>query len=177
MEVSRKTDYALRILSILVKNPDKVISVRDAAQASDVPYSRVIQHDLVRSHIVSSMRGAQGGMSLAVDPKEITLLDVVEAIQGPILIAGCESAGPDNTPCPRKASCSFNPVWCNADKILRSYFASVTLSQIVEEGLVPELSGSFRVVKSEKSLRTDKLQKQVADTLGNAHTQTAGQCE
>ena len=51
MEVSRKTDYALRILSILVKNPDKVISVRDAAQASDVPYSfaRVIQHDLVRS--------------------------------------------------------------------------------------------------------------------------------
>ena len=47
MEVSRKTDYALRILSILVKNPDKVISVRDAAQASDVPYSfaRVIQHE------------------------------------------------------------------------------------------------------------------------------------
>mgnify|MGYP000849360894 CR=1 FL=1 len=174
MEVSRKTDYALRILSILVKNPDKVISVRDAAQASDVPYSfaRVIQHDLVCSHIVSSTRGAQGGMSLAVDPKEITLLDVVEAIQGPILIAGCESAGPDNMPCPRKASCSFNPVWCNAEKILRSYFASVTLSQIVEE-----LSGSFRVVKSEKSLRADKLQKQVTDTLGNAHTQTAGQCE
>lgn len=179
MEVSRKTDYALRILSILVKNPDKVISVRDAAQASDVPYSfaRVIQHDLVFSHIVSSMRGAQGGMSLAVDPKEITLLDVVEAIQGPILIAGCESAGPDNTPCPRKAICSFNPVWCNAEKILRSYFASVTLSQIVEEGLVPELSGSFRLVKSEKSLRADKLKKQVTDTLGNAHTQTAGQCE
>ena len=179
MEVSRKTDYALRILSMLVKNPDKVISVRDAAQASDVPYSfaRVIQHDLVCSHIVSSTRGAQGGMSLAVDPKEITLLDVVEAIQGPILIAGCESAGPDNTPCPRKVSCSFNPVWCNAEKILRLYFASVTLSQIVEEGLVPELSGSFRLIKSEKSLCTDKFQKQVADTLGNAHTQTAGQCE
>ena len=53
----------------------------------------------------------------------------------------------------------------------------MTLSQIVEKGLVPELSGSFRVVKSEKSLRADKLQKQVADTLGNAHTQTAGQCE
>ena len=160
MEVSRKTDYALRILSILVKNPDKVISVRDAAgkRCSLLICTRYSTRSCPFTYRLV-YAGAQGGMSLAVNPKQITLLDVVEAIQGPILIAGCESAGPDNTPCPRKASCSFNPVWCNAEKILRSYFASVTLSQIVEEGLVPELSGSFRVVKSEKSLRPDKLKK------------------
>ena len=58
MEVSRKTDYALRILSILVKNPDKVISVRDAAQASDVRLHALFNM-ILSVHILSRLCGVR----------------------------------------------------------------------------------------------------------------------
>lgn len=175
MEISRKTDYALRILSVLIKRPEEIVSVRDAAESCDVPYSfaRSIQHSLVNAGIIASTRGSRGGMTLAIDPDATTLLTVVEAVQGPVLISDCESAGPDNTPCPRKPSCFFNPVWCNAEKILRTYFASITLSQIVKEGLVPEPNGGFKLMKNETELRLEEIQDQVEDIV--ASTRNAGQ--
>lgn len=140
MEISRKTDYALRMLAELVREPDAVISVRAAAERNDVPYSfaRSVQHDLVKVGIVESLRGSRGGMRLASDPREMTLLQVVEAIQGPVSIASCDSGQPDS-PCARKGTCPFNPVWCGANRILRAYLGSVTLYDVVIDGKRPPL--------------------------------------
>ncbi len=148
MEISRKTDYALRMLASLVQNPDGVVSVRTAAKDNDVPYSfaRSIQHDLALAGIVESTRGAHGGMRLAVDPRTTSLLRIVEAVQGSIVISVCDFAGDDGGPCPRMAECHFNPVWCNAERMLRDYFGSVSLYQVVMEGKVPQMTGSFKVM-------------------------------
>ena len=83
MEISRKPAYALRMLAELVRSPDCVVSVRTAAEENGVPYSfaRSIQHDLALAGIVESLRGARGGMKLAVDPKKTTLLQLVEAMR------------------------------------------------------------------------------------------------
>ena len=72
MEISRKTDYALRMLAALVSDPDGIISVRTAAKENSIPYSfaRSIQHDLALAGIVENSRGAAGGMRLAVDPRD-----------------------------------------------------------------------------------------------------------
>lgn len=147
MEISRKTDYALRMLAALVRDPDEVISVRMAARESDVPYSfaRSIQHDLAVAGIVENTRGASGGMRLSVDPRETTLLDVVEAVQGPVLIAGC-GAVETGKPCPRRGTCHFTAVWCNAERLLRSFFSAVTLHQLVVEGVSPVFEGGFELV-------------------------------
>ena len=66
MDISRKTDYALRILSILATSESDLLSVRVAAEQVDVPYSfaRSIQHGLAQAGIVESLRGVHGGMSL-----------------------------------------------------------------------------------------------------------------
>lgn len=140
MEISRKTDYALRMLAELVREPDAVISVRAAAERNDVPYSfaRSVQHDLVKVGIVESLRGSRGGMRLAKDPRAMTLLEVVESVQGPVSIASCES-GAAGSPCPRKSACNFNAVWCGANRILRAYLASVTLYDVVIDGKRPSL--------------------------------------
>lgn len=141
MEISRKTDYAIRMLAELVRSDEAIVSVRYAAEKNEVPYSfaRSIQHDLVQAGIVTSVRGSRGGMMLAVDPRETTLKTIVEAIQGPICVAECDTEGPMNGACPFKESCSFSAIWCEAQRILSDFFESITLYQVVIEERCPRL--------------------------------------
>ena len=143
MEVSRKTDYAMRMLAELVLADGEVVSVRHAADRHNVPYSfaRSIQHDLVSAGLIESVRGSHGGMRLAVDPRETSIRTVVEAVQGPIYIASCDVSGVDDGPCPFMPQCRFNPIWCEAERMLRDYFNAVTLYQAAVEGLFPTMSG------------------------------------
>ena len=133
VEISRKTDYALRMIAELVRHPNEVLSVRAAAEANDVPYSfaRSIQHDLSTVGLIESVRGSHGGMRIACDPTATTLCDVVEAIQGKISVEGCDTAGVDGEPCPRMGTCNFNPIWCGCNDLLSAFLSSVTLEQIV----------------------------------------------
>lgn len=148
MDISHKTDYALRMMAELVKTGDGVLSVRTAADTNDIPYSfaRSIQHDLVRAGLVESVRGSHGGMRLAVDPNEVTLLQVVEAVQGPVEVSGCDYAGPDGGACPRMSFCRFNPVWDGARELLSSYFSSVTLSEVVNGTKQPSVAAGIPAV-------------------------------
>lgn len=145
MEISRKTDYALRMLAELTRSSDGILSVRTAAEKNDVPYSfaRSIQHDLVRAGMIDSLRGSHGGMRLAVDPATTTLLDIVEATQGPVRINGCDNAGPDGGPCPRMSECPFNPIWCGANNLLADYLRSVTLADVVFGKKAPSLPKTY----------------------------------
>lgn len=131
LDISRKTDYALRMMAALVRDPDTVLSVRTAAEENSIPYSfaRSIQHDLAEAGIIASTRGAHGGMSLAVDPESVTLLDVVQAVQGPVMLTACNVCGEGQTPCPRKPFCPFNPIWCGAQTLLEAYLSSFTLKE------------------------------------------------
>lgn len=145
MDISRKTDYALRMIGELVRNPGSVLSVRVAAEKNNVPYSfaRSIQHDLARVGIIESIRGSRGGMILACDPKKITLLDVVEAVSGPICMEICETGGPDGGPCPFMENCGYSHIWRSADNLLSAYFDSVTLEEVVLRTANPKLPSCY----------------------------------
>lgn len=154
MEISKKTDYALRMLAALVANPDGVVSVRTAAKENAVPYSfaRSIQHDLALAGIVENSRGASGGMRLSVDPRKTTLLQLVEAVQGPVVVSDCFRSDTPDGICPRRDQCHFSPVWCNAQQLLRAFFSSVTLYEAVVEKRSPIFEGTFTLV-DEKAAR------------------------
>lgn len=145
MEISRKTDYALRMTAALIRKPDGVLSVRTAAAENDVPYSfaRSIQHDLVRAGMIESLRGSRGGMRLAIDPKQTTLLQLVEAIQGPVSVSTCDTAGEGGGPCPRMEACHFNPIWVGSCHLLSDYLSSVSLYDIVFGLKAPTVSPEF----------------------------------
>ncbi|MEE8704849.1 MAG: Rrf2 family transcriptional regulator [Olsenella sp.] len=132
MDISRKTDYALRMIADLVRQPGSVVSVRSAAEENGVPYSfaRSIQHELVRAGIIESLRGSHGGMKLAVDPREVTMLQVIEALQGPVNVAVCDTPERDY-PCPNLETCRFNRIWCYARKLLEAYFGSISLADAI----------------------------------------------
>lgn len=153
MDISKKTDYALRMIAELVSNEDGVLSVRAAATESGVPYSfaRSIQRDLAAAGLVTNSRGAAGGMRLAVDPREVTLLEVVEAVQGPVSLSCCDESGPDGTPCPNRERCRYAPLWCNAEGLLRAYFGSVTLHQLIVERRVPVARATFELASEDEA--------------------------
>lgn len=144
MEISKKTDYAMRMLAELVKSEGAIVSVRLAAEKNGVPYSfaRSIQHDLVRSGVVESIRGSHGGMRLAIDARTTTLLEVIEAIQGPLGVA--ERTKSDDSE--YSVSSSFRMLCCQADNLLRELFNSVTLYDVVIEGRCPMLREGYQFV-------------------------------
>lgn len=126
MDISRKTDYALRMLAMLAEDPERLLSVRTAAEEVNVPYSfaRSIQHGLVQAGIVESLRGVHGGMRLKVSPDDVTIRQVVEAVQGPMVMNDCTAPDGD---CARMGACCYHPLWAGAQALMRDYLDSVSL--------------------------------------------------
>ncbi len=142
MDISRKTDYALRMLSMLAEEPGTLLSVRTAAEQVNVPYSfaRSIQHGLVQAGIIESLRGVHGGMRLKADPKEVTIREVVEAVQGPLVMNDCTAPDGD---CARMGSCCYHPLWAGTQALVRDYLDSVTLDDVVSHRLNPAVDPKF----------------------------------
>ena len=99
IQVSRQVDYAVRAIYYLAKlGVDKRASTKKIAKEQHIPVSFLakIISQLTISGLVYTMRGARGGVSLARHPQDISLLDVVEAIDGPIQLIGCDDETSDN---------------------------------------------------------------------------------
>lgn len=134
MDVTRRCDYACRILQAAYRNGESYMSVADIAEQEGIPYAfaRSIQHDLVKSGLIKTVRGARGGLVLDCDLAKTTMRDVLEAIQGPVSISACV-IDPDS--CKRQPSCNYNKVWQGADRLLNAYFGSITLIDLFEQGV------------------------------------------
>lgn len=130
MEITRRTDYAIRLMLALAEGDGGPISVRELADKQQVPYpfARGIQRDLVAAGLAQSKRGASGGLMLARPGSEITLLDVIEAVEGPIALNIC-TADPDW--CQRMGACSVHQVWRGADALVKEYFGTKSLAGLV----------------------------------------------
>lgn len=131
MDITRRCDYACRMLRAAYGGGGEYVSVSDIADKEDVPYAfaRSIQHDLTKTGIVKTARGARGGLALASNPADVSLLDVLEALQGPVSISACV-IDPDY--CDRRADCAYNKVWQGADNLLTEYFSRISLKDVFE---------------------------------------------
>lgn len=133
MDITRRCDYACRILRAAYKSGDAYVSVSDIAEDEGIPYAfaRSIQHDLVKAGLIKTVRGAHGGLVLDCDPVKVTILEVLEAIQGPVSVSLC-SLEPEY--CEKQPECAYNKVWQGADRLLNGYFASITLEDLFSQG-------------------------------------------
>lgn len=110
MQITRQTDYAIRCVLYLAEHPDEVKVVDEIAKAKSVPkvFLAKILQKLSKAGIVRSYRGVKGGFELARRPKQISLLDIIEAIEGPVAMNICAI---DRRLCNMSNSCSVHPVW------------------------------------------------------------------
>ena len=112
MRLSRKSDYALRAVRHLSGLPKGQLgSINTVAEAETVPreFLAKILKDLTRGGILVSYQGVKGGYTLAREPKEITFLNVIEAIDGPIHLNLCTE--PDGCRCDQYETCDLRSFW------------------------------------------------------------------
>ena len=130
MRLTRGTDYGARgSIHLAKKPPSSVVLVGEIANAEGLPESylaKIFQY-LARAGIVQSHRGAKGGFSLARPANEITLREVVEAIEGPIALAPCLSPCEG---CDRMDTCPLHPVLARAQENLLATLNAVTLQDL-----------------------------------------------
>lgn len=132
MELTRKGEYAIRGIVYLASRPaDQVCLLSDIAAAVDVPptFLAKIFQQFSKIGLVKSYRGTGGGFILGRTADKITLLDVVEAVEGPIIPNRCVESGID---CDRSTGCSVHPVWKNVQSQVRDILDKVTLKDLAE---------------------------------------------
>jgi Rrf2 family protein len=117
--------------------------IAERQEISDKYLSQLII-PLKNSRLINSSRGAHGGYSLAKHPKEITVKEIVQSLEGPFALVECVPA-PDV--CNRSADCVAREIWANAIERVSSYLESVTLSDMVkmaEKSKSPKRKGKRR---------------------------------
>jgi Rrf2 family protein len=114
MQITRQADYALRAIYYLSKlDPNERAATSQIAQEQRIPPSFLakIISQLSIAGLIHTSRGARGGVTLARPASEISILEVVEAIDGPIMLNECTTS-PDV--CPFGEECPIRPLWCQA---------------------------------------------------------------
>jgi Rrf2 family protein len=129
MQITRQADYAVRAMMYLAQlGPDHRAATGTIAQEKSIPPSFLakIVSQLSVAGLLQTSRGARGGVSLAKPAEAITLLDVVEAIDGPILLNDCVG---DISSCSYGDDCPLKPVWCDAQKLLVEHLSKANFAQ------------------------------------------------
>jgi len=134
MQITRQADYALRAIIYLSRmDQNSKASTKDIAEDQQIPPSFLakIISQLSIAGLINTSRGARGGVSLAKAPEKISILEVVEAIDGPMLLNEC--TGNPKT-CPFGKDCPLHQVWCEAKAELHAKLSAATFSA---ENLIP----------------------------------------
>lgn len=130
MELTRKGEYAIRGIVYLASRPvNQVCLLSEIAAAVDVPQTFLakIFQQFSKIGLVKSYRGTGGGFLLGRTADKITLLEVVEAVEGPIVPNRCVSGGGE---CDRATGCNVHPVWLNVQSQVRGILANVSLKEL-----------------------------------------------
>lgn len=133
MKISTKGRYGLRILLDLALHesgsPRMIRDIAESQKISEKYISRLII-ELRNAGMVKSIRGAKGGYKLARIPKYLTLLEIVEVMEGPIAIVECVDS---SLSCMRQDLCAARKIWMRLNSEIRESLAKVSLQDMVDQ--------------------------------------------
>lgn len=117
MALAMKADYALRAMVELAAEPEGILPTRQLADRTGVGYAFMtkIVSDLQRRRLAEVIRGNRGGVRISCDPRDITALQVVEAVSGPLELSQCVL---DAASCSRSAFCAMRDMLIKAQEQL-----------------------------------------------------------
>lgn len=130
MKLTRGADYGTLGILYLARQPrERVVLISEIAESQDVPesYLAKVFQDLAKAGLVRSHRGARGGFTLARPPEEITLRQVIEAIEGPLALNRCLDP---REGCQRSPECPVHRALATAQGTLLSALDAVTLRSL-----------------------------------------------
>ncbi len=132
IRLTKAGEYGLRAVRYLVENGDEArISIGDISTNKNIPepFLRKLFKPLVQQGIINSTRGVSGGVRLARQPEEITVLEVVEALEGPLALNECLL---DDAACEFLAECGMHDVWEEAQAAMAKVLRSKNLTDLTK---------------------------------------------
>ena len=136
MRISAKADYAVRAVVELAAAGEEPVKGERLAEAQDIPL-QFLEHillELKHARLVRARRGARGGYWLARPPEEITLANVIRAVEGPL--ANIQDLAPEATDYPGNAK-QLTEVWIAVRASLRRVLERVTIADL-RDGTIPD---------------------------------------
>lgn len=131
LRVTKLTDYATVVLTVLAARPGQVLSATELAEAAGLEATTVAKllKPLAQAGLVVGLRGVNGGYRLARDAEAISLIEVVQAMEGPLAITECSQ---DHNNCGIAHQCGVRSQWRLINDVLADALRSVTLAQMLQ---------------------------------------------
>ena len=136
MQITKQADYAVRAVHYLAKlNGEQRAATSQIAHDQRIPpaFLAKIVAKLSVAGLLHSSRGARGGVSLARSAEQISLLEVVEAIDGPIFLNEC--VGENGISCVFGEDCPIRPVWCEAQSKLVEILKNTNFAHVQKQAI------------------------------------------
>ena len=150
MQITRASEYAMLGLLALARRPvGEVVMLDIVAREEDIPVSFLgkIFQSLARGKLVKSSRGSGGGFMLLRAPATITVLEVIEAVEGPVSLTRCLD---EETGCEHAGGCALCGLFSEAQDKVKEVFSSATVAQLagrhIPGGLVRSAQNRERIV-------------------------------
>jgi FeS assembly SUF system regulator len=132
MRLSSLTDYAVVLLTAAARHCGGVARLNATMLAEEtgvpLPTAQKLVSRLSAAGLIDSVRGTGGGFRLSRPPSAITIADVVEAVEGPIVMTACVDASDHD--CNLSGACRVKPHWNAVNEAVRGALAGVTLAQL-----------------------------------------------
>ena len=131
---TRRSDYGIRALLFLAESDGERRKAVEIAEAMDIPkgFLHQVLQELQRARLVTSQPSRHGGYALARSPDEISLLEVIESLEGPLDSGECALRG---GPCHWDDVCALHWVWSSAREAFAEQMAQASLAQIAADDL------------------------------------------
>lgn len=132
IRLTRQADYGILLLVHVAGGPAGTVhAAPDLASATGVPVPMVskILKALARGGLLASHRGPHGGYNLARNPRDISLVDIVEALEGPIAMTACTGHDPE---CGLEGTCRIQPHWQHLNRAVVEALSRVNLAEMVQ---------------------------------------------
>jgi len=132
MIISKKTDYALRVILELAVSKKK-LRIKDISKKQKIPF-KFLQQLVLQLHslgYIDTYRGKNGGIVLVKDPKDINLKDFILSFEGTLAPIGCV----ETKSCSEIQSCVLYPIWVEVENKIKSILEKITIKDVVDKYL------------------------------------------
>lgn len=139
MKLSTRGKYGLYAMYYLAEHKDEGPQSLQSIASTGVPkqYLEQLLGNLRRAGLVNTVRGAQGGYQIAKPPGEVTILEVIDAMEGPLELSECMT---DESHCDRSCQCPVRRLWQRLTESINRELAGVTLGDMLDPTLKCEAS-------------------------------------
>ena len=131
LRVTRLTDYATVVMTVLAARPDAVMSAPDLAEQAglEAPTVAKVLKPLAQAGLVEGFRGANGGYRLTREAADISLVEIVEAMEGPLGMTECSVPSGQ---CGIAHSCGVQANWRRINDVVAEALGNISLAQMLE---------------------------------------------